>query len=100
MFRWCLRGVGWFIRLRGLFHRLSLLGLLLFASCLSLGVCGGERGVVEAEVEEVFEVCGLLRVVVGVGEGTQVGTVVWLLAEEGREEEVLGGRGELIHNNC
>ena len=50
-------------------------------------------------MEEVLEICGLW-VVVGVGEGTEVGTVVVLLAEEWGEEEVLVGWGELIHNNC
>lgn len=90
------------MRLRGLLRRLSPPAPpILPQDCLSLGGGGRERELVELEVEEVFEVCGLLRVVVvGVGEGTEVGTGLVLLAEEGREEEVLGGRGELIHNNC
>ena len=100
MFRRCFKGVRWIIRLRGLFHCLHLLAFfLLFSSCLCLIECGGEWGLVEAEVEEVLEICGLW-VVVGVGEGTEVGTVVVLLAEEWGEEEVLVGWGELIHNNC
>jgi hypothetical protein len=100
--RCCLRGVGLLNRLRGLFHRRlprrAPILLLLFR-CLSL-LAGAEQegGLVETEVDEVVEVCG--QCVVGVGEGTEVGTVVALLAEEGREEEVLGGRRELIHNNC
>jgi hypothetical protein len=55
-------------------------------------------GLFEGEVDEVFEVDGFSAV--GIGEGTQVGTGIVVIAQEWRKEEVLGGRGELIHNNC
>ena len=49
-------------------------------------------------MDEVFEIDGLSAVVIE--EGTEVGTGIVMVSEEGREEEVFGGRGELIHNNC
>jgi hypothetical protein len=52
----------------------------------------------EGEVDEVFEIDGFSAVLVE--EGAEVGTGIVMVSEEGREEEVFGGRGELIHNNC